>query len=133
MSDPEVWFPVNAQLAGLDPWSASPLDQLKYQVFQRRMSVDAAALRAQLVAAADPSKAFEALTEYLDIAIPEAKGVQEAREASKEMLLEEIANMKPIPLSSITMGTAIESAPPAPSAPRTTFEPPKTFGLGRPG
>lgn len=132
LADPDVWFPVNAQLAGIDPWSDSPIERTRYMVYQRKMSVDAASLRAQLQVAVDPSKAHDALTAYLDLALPEPVGVAEAKERSIERQLDEVANMAPIPLSSLRIGSVIGTEPPdVTDRPRRDIELPKTIGTGR--
>ena len=93
---------------GVDPWSTLPSEQFRYAVYQQRMSLDI--LQTQVIAQAilsGPDKAQAAMEQYLDAAVPLSQDVITRRDRGKERLLEEIANMAPVPVSEIRLGNPI--------------------------
>lgn len=108
LKDPEAWYPVNAIIDGLDPWSENPTEKLKFAVYQQRMSHEI--LQTQVIAQAilsGPDQAQKAMQNYLDSAVPLSESVQRRRERAKERLLKEIENMAPIPISQVSLGKPV--------------------------
>lgn len=104
LKDPAFWYPVNAIIDGLDPWSDSPLERAKYSVYQQRLYVDAMKAQAWMVAAANPEKAGDALKKYLDVALPVDPLALRMKEQADARRVEDIANMGPIDPSTIRFG-----------------------------
>ena len=104
LSEPDVWFPVNAQLAGIDPWSDSPQERLRYMVFQRKMEVEALQTKAILMALVNPEKAEKAAQDYFAVIMPVSDAEERRREWLQEQQLKAIEQMGPIPLSEVSFG-----------------------------
>jgi hypothetical protein len=97
MQDPALWFPVNATLDGLDTGSDNLLEQVKYLVYQRRLTADALKTRAMLHAMlGDGDNASKAAKEYFSMAFPVSPEIVAALEAKKAAKMEAIVNMTPL-------------------------------------
>jgi hypothetical protein len=70
IDDPDIWFAVNAQIDGVDPHGESPVERLKYAVYQRRYLVDALKTKALLLASLQNERAAEAAKEYFAAVMP---------------------------------------------------------------
>lgn len=106
-----IWYPVNAQLDGLDPLSESPQDRLRYMVYQRRLLVEALKAKAMLVAMVNPKEAPKAAEDYFSIALPVSDSETLRRDLARETMMREVAKMAPIPLSTMRFGGS-SMAPP---------------------
>ena len=92
-----VWFAVNAQLDGVDPGSANPLERLKYVVYQRRLLVEALKTKAMLYAMlGEAEKASTAAKEYFTTAFPISKADEAVVKARKARAIDELEQMGPI-------------------------------------
>lgn len=94
MQDPALWFPVNATLDGINVGSDNLLEQVKYLVYQRRLTAEALKTRAMLHAAlGDGDNASKAAKEYFSIAFPVSQDALAEAEAKKAAKMEQIVNM----------------------------------------
>ena len=99
-----MWFTVNAAIDGIDAGSEDPIERMKFFVYQRRMYLDVLKTKALLTATLAPERAAEVAKAYLELAIPTSEEEIKKAEFKKELMLQEVANMKPIPISSIRLG-----------------------------
>jgi hypothetical protein len=92
-----VWYVGNALLDGLNPGSDNPRDRLLFNIYQRRMLLDAMKTKAQLLAAVgNAENAAKVAQEYLEMAIPISAQDKQARLDRLENKLKELENMGPI-------------------------------------
>lgn len=96
LSDPAVWYPVNAILDGVDPFSDSPVERMRYMVYQRRSDVDTLKTKALLTAMINPERAAKAFEDYIGVVMPVSAEVIEARERERDRQVAEIDTMAPI-------------------------------------
>lgn len=104
IKDPSVWFPVNAAIDGLDTGSSSPIERLKFIVYQRRMFIESAKTKALLMALINPDKAADCAQAYMEMVIPTDPEDAKLDELRKEQLVKEVEQMGPIPLSQVKVG-----------------------------
>lgn len=111
LTDPEVWYPVSAVLDGVDPWSESPIERLKFLVYQRRQML--AAIQVQLLVQAhlDPKHAAELLANYLSMAVPIDPRSEAVRIRERASVLEEVANMGPIKVGQLRVPANVDERP----------------------
>ena len=104
MKDPGFWFPVNATIDGIDPWSESPIEQAKYAVYRMRLQVEAMKAAAGMTAAAAPEQAGNALKDYLAVALPEDPMTAKLRVLAKQDQAKTVEQMAPIHVSRVKFG-----------------------------
>lgn len=104
LRDPAIWFPVNAAIDGLDPWSPDPRDMMKYLVYQRRSLVEALRTQALMAAYINPEQAVDLAKQYIEVMIPTDPASLKAMEEARAQEMAEIAKMDPIPMSSARIG-----------------------------
>lgn len=107
LSDPLVWYPVNALIDGVDPYSDLPTDRLTYLVYQRRMAVEALKARALITASINPEQAAEAAKAYFSVAIPVDPAAEAQKVMRREATLRDFAKMGPIGLENVKVGSPI--------------------------
>ena len=93
---------MNAILDGVDPFSDSPVERMKYMVYQRRADVDTLKTKALLAAMISPEKAAKAFEDYIGVVMPVSAEVIEARERERDRQVMEIDNMAPIGVDKIS-------------------------------
>lgn len=102
LADPAVWYPVNAVLDGVDPFSDNPVERMKYMVYQRRSDVETLKTKALLTAMVCPERAAKAFEDYIGVVMPVSAEVLEARERERDRQVAEIDNMAPIGMDKIS-------------------------------
>lgn len=102
LSDPAVWYPVNAVLDGVDPFSDNPVERMRYMVYQRRADVETLKTKALLTAMVCPERAAKAFEDYIGVVMPVSAEVLEARERERDRQVAEIDNMAPIGMDKIS-------------------------------
>jgi hypothetical protein len=107
-----VWYVGNALLDGLNPGSDNPRDRLLFNIYQRRMLLDAMKTKAQLLAAVgNAENAAKVAQEYLEMAIPISAQDKMARANRLEDKLKELETMGPIYARKSSIGGGPSSAP----------------------
>lgn len=107
MTDPVVWYTINAQIDGLTTGSTNPLDRIKLLVYQRRLLLNAIRDKAMMMAAIDGQAAQKLMQEYIEMAIPTDPEAARLTEYRFEQTLDAMEKSGPIPLSSFKFGPAI--------------------------
>jgi hypothetical protein len=105
MSDPAVWYPINAKIDGIDAGSPNPIEHLKYMVYQRRMFIEALRTKALLLAILHNEGAADAAKAYIEMSVPFDQEEVKLSELRKEQIVQDIDKMLPIALSSVRVGT----------------------------
>jgi hypothetical protein len=89
----------------VDPWSDYPVDRMRYLIYTRRLGVEAMKTRALLFAAVGHEKTNEAMTEYMEMAVPYDKQAVEAEMRKKEIMAKRFAEGAPIKAGSIRVAS----------------------------
>ena len=93
LTEPGIWYSVNAILDGLDPSSDLPSERMKCMVHQRRLALEAVKTKAMLLAMLDNADgASQAAKAYMSMAIPVSPEVEELKRravADRLKILEE--------------------------------------------
>jgi hypothetical protein len=109
LSDPAIWYPVTASLAGIDVWSDLPQERLKYLVFQRTAVIEVLKNKALMMAALGNAEGTQkASKEYLDMVLPISQEEEELTAMRKQRLLDYVATMEPIPLSAVKISRPMD-------------------------
>lgn len=111
LKDPSIWYPVNAALDGLDPWSDNPQELLRFAVYQRRMMLEALRTESLMMASSNPEAAAKVAERYREHAVPVDPEEAELEMFRREREMKEIAKMGPISLSEIKLGKRIGGDP----------------------
>jgi hypothetical protein len=83
-------------LDGVDPGSASPVERLKFVVYQRRLLLEAMKNKAMLQAMCGQAEAAaKTATSYIKMAIPVSRLIEAQRERDMDKQLKEIEEMGP--------------------------------------
>lgn len=112
LADPAVWYPVNAAIDGIDVGSDSPIDRMKFMVYQHRLGIEALKTKALLLAALQSPEVGKAAEAYLNLAVPMALGTQALELARKERQMGAFLKMGPIKAGDIK-ATGAPSLPPS--------------------
>ncbi|MFA6132491.1 MAG: hypothetical protein WC869_00590 [Phycisphaerae bacterium] len=101
---------MNADIDGIAPFSEEPRERLRFMVYEHRMFVEALKTKALLIAAINPERAEKAAQDYMEAAIPISEEARDEQMRARERQLAELADMKPIHLSQLKAGPAMEGS-----------------------
>jgi len=94
---------VNAQIDGVDPFSSSPHEQLKFAVYRRRLLISAMETKALLTATLAPDKAADVAKRYFELALPVGEDIKQAEDTAREHRTAQVAAMPMIPADQIVL------------------------------
>lgn len=83
---------------------------MKFLVYQRRLYLKALETKALLMAAINPEKADGVAQLFFELTLPVDPDTKKLEEYKKDMLIKEVEQMGPIPLSSIRIGMPMNDA-----------------------
>jgi hypothetical protein len=112
MSDPVIWYTVNAQLDGVDTGSDNLQERMKFFVYQRRMMLDTVKTRAMLLAMmGNTEAAAKTAQNYIDMAMPLTEESRLQQEASLDEKMKEFSKMEPVDVVNTGRGLLMTEKP----------------------